>query len=337
MEDVKETNDVTPVRNYKDSVFRMLFSEKERLLSLYNALNGTEYTDPDELEINTLENAIYLGRKNDISFIIQNQMYLYEHQSTLNPNMPLRNLFYVASLYTRMVDDEKLLSRKAFRLPKPYFVVFYNGTDKQPERLLLKLSELYEPGSGENRIRITDEQPELELKTLVININRGYNEELKQSCRDLYGYMVYVDKVREYAKRYPLETAVEMAINYCIEHDILSDFLRKRRAEVMSMSIFEYNQEAHLRQVAEENRADGWEEGRKTGHREGKIEGHREGKREGLREGKISGIIELLAELGPIPEDVSLRIQSETDLTVLSGWNKLAAKCESIEDFITGM
>ena len=94
-----------------------------------------------------------------------------------------------------------------------------------------------------------------------------------------------------------------------------------RRAEVMSMSIFEYNQEAHLRQVAEENRADGWEEGRKTGH----------------REGKIAGIIEILTELGPIPEDVSLRIQSESDLEVLSGWNKLAAKSDSMEAFIRGM
>lgn len=329
MKEVKETNEVIPVRNYKDSVFRMLFSEKERLLSLYNALNGTDYTDPDELEINTLENAIYLGRKNDISFIIQNQMYLYEHQSTLNPNMPLRNLFYVASLYTRMVDDEKLLSRKAVKLPKPYFVVFYNGTDKQPERLLLKLSELYEAGSGEKRIRIMEEQPELELKTLVININKGYNEELKESCRDLYGYMVYVDKVREFAKIYPLETAVKMAVSYCIENDILAEFLTKCRAEVMSMSIFEYDQEKHFRQIAEENRADGWEEGRKTGHREGKIEGH--------REGKISGIIELLAELSPIPDEVSLRIQSEKDLAVLSGWLKLAAKSDSLEEFVRRM
>lgn len=235
--------------------------------------------------------------------------------------MPLRNLFYVASLYTRMVDDEKLLSRKAVKLPKPYFVVFYNGTDKQPERLLLKLSELYEAGSGEKRIRIMEEQPELELKTLVININKGYNEELKESCRDLYGYMVYVDKVREFAKIYPLETAVKMAVSYCIENDILAEFLTKCRAEVMSMSIFEYDQEKHFRQIAEENRAAGWEEGRKTGH----------------REGKISGIIELLAELSPIPDEVSLRIQSEKDLAVLSGWLKLAAKSDSLEEFVRRM
>ena len=154
-----------------------------------------------------------------------------------------------------MIGDRELFSTKAVSLPKPYFVVFYNGTDEQPERLLLKLTELYETGDRESRIRITEEQPELELKTLVININRGYNEELKRSCRDLYGYMGYVDKVREFAKIYPREVAVKMAIDYCIEHDILADFLTARRAEVMSMSIFEYDQEAHLRQVAEENKA----------------------------------------------------------------------------------
>ncbi len=319
---MEKVNDgAVPVRNYKDSVFRMLFSAKKPLLSLYNALNRTNYTDPEQLEINTLENAIYLGKKNDISFIIQSQMYLYEHQSSLNPNMPLRNLFYVASLYTRMVDDRNLFSTKVVSLPKPYFVVFYNGTEEQPERLLLKLSELYETGDGEDRIRITDEQPELELKTLVVNINKGYNEELKKSCRDLYGYMVYVDKVREFAKNHPLERAVEMAISYCIENDILAEFLTARRAEVMSMSIFEYNQKEHLRQVAEENHAMGWEKGRIAGH----------------REGKIAGIFELLSEHGPVPDEVSQRIQSEDNLSVLTGWLKLAAKAETMEDFVRRM
>ena len=264
MEKTNET--VAPTRLYKDSVFRMLFSDKERLLSLYNALNGTDYTDPDELEINTLENAIYLGRKNDISFIIHSQMYLYEHQSTVNPNMPLRNLFYVASLFTRMVTEKNLFSKQPVRLPKPYFVVFYNGTEEQPERRILRLSELYEPKVNREMIRLVKEQPELELKTLVININKGHNEELKKSCRDLYEYMVYVDKVRGYAKDYPLEKAVEMAISYCIKNGILAAFLLERRAEVMSMSIFEYDQELHFRQIAEENQEAGW----KKGHQEGR-------------------------------------------------------------------
>lgn len=259
MERTKEV--ATPIRNYKDSVFRMLFSEKKPLLSLYNALNGTDYTDPEELEINTLENAIYLGRKNDVSFIIGSQLYLYEHQSTMNPNIPLRNLFYVASLYTRMVGTRNEFSSQPVSLPRPYFVVFYNGTEEQPEHRIFRLSDLYESKPDREMIRLTKEQPELELKTLAININKGYNEELKKSCRDLYGYMVYVDKVREFAKNHPLEKAVEMAITYCIQNDILAEFLSKRRTEVMSMSIFEYNQEEHFRQIAKENLAAGKNEG----------------------------------------------------------------------------
>ena len=289
----KETT--MPIRNYKDSVFRMLFSEPEALLGLYNALNGTDYTDPEELEINTLENAIYLGRKNDISFIIQSQMYLYEQQSTTNPNIPLRNLFYVASLYTRMVSDRNLnlFGSKPVHLPKPYFVVFYNGTVTQPERRIFRLSELYEPKTCREMIKMTGEQPDMELKTLAININKGYNEELKKSCRDLYGYITYVDKVREFAKDQPLEKAVERAITHCIENDILAEFLSKRRAEVMSMSIFEYDQEKHFRQIAEENMAEGWEKGRLAGREEGIAIGKAEGKRLATLE-NIRGLMDSL-------------------------------------------
>ena len=84
-------------RNYKDTVFRMLFNNKEALLSLYNAINGTHYDKTDDLEIITLENAVYMAMKNDIAFILGLYMNLYEHQSTLNPNMPLRDLFYIAN------------------------------------------------------------------------------------------------------------------------------------------------------------------------------------------------------------------------------------------------
>ena len=299
---MKKTNETAvPTRLYKDSVFRMLFSDKERLLNLYNALNGTNYTDPDELEINTLENAIYLGRKNDISFIIHSQMYLYEHQSTVNPNMPLRNLFYVASLFTRMVTEKNLLSKQPIHLPKPYFVVFYNGTEEQPERRLLRLSELYEPKVNREMIRLAEEQPELELKTLVININKGYNKELKKSCRDLYEYMVYVVKVREYAKDYPLEKAVKNAIAYCIKNGILAAFLLERRAEVMSMSIFEYNQELHFRQIAEENQEAGWKKG------------HQEGETQGKMMEKLSNLKSLMETLGLTAEQAmkALKVPEE--------------------------
>ncbi len=298
-----------PIRNYKDSVFRMLFSEKDALLRLYNALNGTAYTDPDELEINTIENAIYLGRKNDISFIIYSQMYLYEHQSTVNPNMPLRNLFYLAEVYTRITANENLHGSRLVQVPRPHFIVFYNGKDELPEYLTLRLSQAFLPV-----VECGDSSEDVELKTRLININRGHNEELKKNCEDLYGYMVYVDRVRENAKRCSLESAVEMAIDSCIRDGILEDFLQKRRAEVMSMSLYEYDQEKHFRQIAEDSRSEGWEAGK--------------------AEGKAETIVSILSEYGPVSPELSAMIMSEKNLDKLSQWIKIAIRATSIEEFI---
>lgn len=136
------------VRNYRDTLFRMLFRDKERLLSLFNAVNGTHYDDPGELMITTLEGALYLGMKNDVSCMIDMMMQLYEHQSTVNPNMPLRNLFYVSDLLQKYVYEKGLdiYSRKQIKIPTPKFVVFYNGEEEQPERkefLLKNKAEVY--------------------------------------------------------------------------------------------------------------------------------------------------------------------------------------------------
>lgn len=116
-------------RNYKDTVFRMLFRKKENLLSLYNALNKTAYTDVEGLEVTTLENAVYMNYKNDISFIFDYELMLYEHQSTVNPNVPLRDLIYVTKVLQGRIKDESLYGKTLVRLPTPRFVVFYNGTE----------------------------------------------------------------------------------------------------------------------------------------------------------------------------------------------------------------
>ena len=123
-----QSNTPTANRKYKDTVFRMLFSDRENLLSLYNAVNGTTYERSEELEIVTLENAIYMGMKNDLAFIIDTNLFLYEHQSTYNPNMPLRDLFYISSEYQKLVDHKSLYSSALQKIPAPYFIVFYNGT-----------------------------------------------------------------------------------------------------------------------------------------------------------------------------------------------------------------
>ncbi len=238
-------------RNYKDTIFRMLFKEKENLLSLYNALNGTCYADVDCLEITTLENAVYMNYKNDVSFVIAHELLLYEHQSTVNPNMPLRDLFYVSSVLQGRVRDEDLYGRRMIRIPAPKFVVFYNGMDLQPERRVLRLSDAFEKQL---------EQPELELTVSVYNVNLGNNVELLAACRLLKEYAQYVELVRKYARAMPFPEAVEKAVNYCIGNGILADFLCKNRAEAIAVSIFEYDEEKHMRNEREEGREEGREE-----------------------------------------------------------------------------
>ena len=229
-----QSNTPTANRKYKDTVFRMLFSDRENLLSLYNAVNGTTYERSEELEIVTLENAIYMGMKNDLAFIIDTNLFLYEHQSTYNPNMPLRDLFYISSEYQKLVDHKSLYSSVLQKIPAPYFIVFYNGTEKVEDRWENALSEAYENLTGE---------PRLELKVITLNINEGHNKELMEQCRTLREYAQYVAKVRKYTKEMELDAAVECTVAECIRDGILRDFLRKNRAEVIAMSIFEYDKE----------------------------------------------------------------------------------------------
>lgn len=128
-----KVNRVRANRKYKDTVFRILFSDKEHLLSLYNAVSGKTYTDPEQLQIVTLENAVYMGMKNDLAFIIDTNLFLYEHQSTYSANMPQRDLFYIASEYQKLVDKKSLYSSKLQKIPAPKFLVFYNGTEEMED------------------------------------------------------------------------------------------------------------------------------------------------------------------------------------------------------------
>lgn len=241
----------TTQKKYKDTIFRMLFKEPENGLSLYNGLNGTAYTDTTLMEYNTLENAIYMSMKNDLSFVIAHQMSLYEHQSTMNPNMPLRDLFYVAEMLQKLVKDKSIYSSGLIKIPTPQFIVFYNGTENVPEKMELRLSDAFET---------LEEEPALELVVTVLNINAGMNEALKEKCPILREYMHYVDKVRNYAKGMELETAVELAIQECISENILRDFLTEQRAEVTMLSIFEYDEERELKLIREDEREIGRQE-----------------------------------------------------------------------------
>ena len=243
---------ITVQRNQKDTVFRMIFKEKENLLGLYNALNKTTYTDVKNLEITTLENAVYMNYKNDISFVFDFNLMLYEHQSTVNPNMPLRDLIYVSKVLQGRIKDDNLYSSSLVRIPAPKFIVFYNGVDFQPELQLLKLSDAFER---------KPELPELELSVWVYNINLGHNTELLEACHLLKEYAQYVEQVRIFAKKLPFGEAVENAVTHCISHGILTDFLSKNRAEAIAVSILEYNEEKHLKDERDEWRKIGRKEG----------------------------------------------------------------------------
>lgn len=298
--------------NYKDTVFRMLFQEKTRLLDLYNAVSGKEYEDPEKLEIVTLENAIYMGMKNDMAFLIDFNLYLYEHQSTISKNMPFRFLQYVTAEYGRLTVTDNLYAEKLAKIPAPHFIVFYNGAAACPERDELKLSDAFE---------IQENDPELELRVKVLNINKGFNQNLKEQCRTLEEYMQYVDRVRIYAKDTGIEKAVDRAIDECIEQGILREFLLKSKAEVKRMSIFEYDEEATRKAISEDAFKRGMERGKQ------------EGIEQGIDRGRQESILQLLGESGPVSSELKEEIMAEEDGEVLKKWLKLAARVESIDEF----
>lgn len=264
-------SDTNVRRDYKDTMFRMLFKEKENLLSLYNALNKTSYTNTDDLEITTLESAVYMNYKNDVSFVFHSELLLYEHQSTINPNMPLRNLVYVSKVLRGITKNENLYGSALVKIPAPKFVIFYNGTDPQPERWMLRLSDAFESKESaqdklpEESELSKQEQPNLELLVTAYNINFGYNPELMEACRLLKEYAQYVEQVRKYAKEMEFPSAVEQAVDYCIHNGILSDFLSKNRAEAIEMSIFEYDEEKHIKSEKALSYKEGIEKGIERG------------------------------------------------------------------------
>ena len=273
-------------RNYKDTVFRMLFQDRENLLSLYNAVNGTAYEDVDGLVITTLQDAVYMNYKNDVSFVFDFTLSIYEHQSTVNQNMPLRDLIYVSKVLQGQMKDQDIYSSRQIKLPTPKFVVFYNGTDEQPEKQTLRLSDAYEKQL---------EEVELELTVTVYNINYGHNQKLLEACQTLKEYAQYVAAVREYAKEMPLAEAVESAVDSCIRQGILADFLRKNRAEAIEMSIFEYDEEKHLKSEREIWLA--------------------EGTQAGIEKGIASEIVSMGLECGLSKEQVLHRLQAKLNIS----------------------
>lgn len=289
---MSETKEVMPVNfKYKARIFEMLYSDKKELLDLYNAVNGTAYDNPEELEINTLENAIYMAMHNDVSFVIDTMLSLYEHQSTYSPNLPLRYLFYISDLYSKITKDANLYGEKMIKIPTPKFIIFYNGEEKRAEKEILKLSAMY---------LSQEDTPSLELEALFLNINPGYNENLKRVCKSLSDYAEYTNRVRRYAKEKPIEEAVEKAIIECIQEGILVKFLSEHRAEAKKVSIYEYDQEKHLRME----------------RRDAKAEGFLQGKTEGIvagRNGLLEELVKKKLQKNKSPEIIAEELEEDID------------------------
>lgn len=236
-------------KKYKDTVFRLLFGkDKNELLKLYNAVNGSSYTNPDDLTINTLEDALYVSMRNDVSFVFQDELGLYEHQSTLNPNLPLRDLFYVSDLLQEMTAERNIYGSRRITIPAPRFYVFYNGEEDPAQITEYRLSDMFEKN---------EETPELELIVKVININEGQNNKVLNNCTTLQEYAKFIAMIRENQKTMSINKAVTKAVNDCIEQEILKDFLLKHKAQVIKMSIYEYDENKQRRFDREEGREEG--------------------------------------------------------------------------------
>ena len=235
MEDT-ETN-----RTFKDSVFTMLFGEKEKLLELYNAIENKSYGMDTDIRITTLGSAVYKGVVNDISFVIDGKLVvLIEHQSTINENMPLRMLIYLAENYKKIVNSDELYAEKRIPIPKPEFIVLYNGLDKFPDHETYKLSDMYAEPDVEALGR-------LELEVEVYNINEGRNAEMVKRSEALKGYSFFIYLAREYAKTMvDRDAAIKQAIDDCIAQGVLGKFLKENSTKVFNMLTQEWKWDTAL-------------------------------------------------------------------------------------------
>lgn len=270
-------------------------------------MNGSNYTNADELIFTTLDDVVYMKMKNDVSFLFDKTLSLYEHQSTYNPNMPLRGFLYFADLYRQLIkDNERIYSKYIVKIPAPRYIVFYNGDTKDmPESVKeLHLSDAFD---------MPVEQGKFEWTATLININTGMNPELLKKCKALGGYVTFVDKVKNYSKSMSLTEAVDQAVDECVEDGVLEGFFNKHRREVRNMVLTEFDEEKFLKMVRAEERA--------------------EGHKAGLAEGERNLLIKILSDLGPVSKELQSTIQNIDDAT-LKQWTKLASRAESMQEFL---
>ena len=292
-------------KNHKDSVFTKLFGNEETLLELYSALEGTHYGKDTKIRITTLDDTLYMERKNDISFVIDGKIVvLIEHQSTINENMPLRMLFYISRLYEKITNEreENLYRKGIITIPKPEFIVLYNGEDEAPDEQTLRLSDMFAKHGKKSTI-------DLELTVKVLNINKGHNLEIAARSLVLSDYETFIEVIREYKKKTKdLRTAMELAVKECIRRNILKNFLKANASEVMNMLFGEWNWDKAL-EVRE-------------------MEGYEKGIEEGIEKGREEGVEQFakLIEQGVSVAEAKKRLGIKNKSPLKSGKNIIAKK-----------
>ena len=243
-------------REFKSDVFSMLMENPKNALEVYNALNNSSIEDPNLVDICTLEKGISLTVRNDAAFIVDASLSVYEHQSTVCPNMPMRSLIYFTYMVEKLVKNQHIYGSKLVKIPEPQFVVFYNGDRDQPELQELRLSDAFQKKTVE---------PQVELICKVYNINAGKNETLLSKCKVLKDYMTFVDNVKSFYTEQDYEDlarAINRAIDKCIKENVLAEFLQENRDEVVQVTTLDYTFDRQIMLEREDALAEGRAEGR---------------------------------------------------------------------------
>lgn len=300
-------------REVKDSAFTTFFGEPENASELYAALGDTEVS-PEDITYVTLEGVLFIARKNDLAFTVKNRvLVISEHQSTINENMPLRDLLYLGRTLEKLLDEKNLYRRKMISIPTPEFYVFYNGDDPFPTEKILRLSDAYLDKT---------EHPMLELKVKLININLASGHRLLKECRPMYEYSWFIQQIKDYlAAGWNRDDAIAQAVRDCLDEGIMAEFMQEHGTEAVNMLYTQWNWDDAMEVEREEAYEDGVEAGMAAGQTLGDLNRSRQ------------DILDLLEDLGEIPEDIQSCIHTEEDTQILRRWFKAAAKAVSFDAF----
>ncbi len=317
----KESGRVISNREVKDSAFTAYFGEPENASRLYAALGDEEVT-PDDITYVTLEGVLFVARKNDLAFTVKNRvLVISEHQSTINENMPLRDLLYLGRTLEKLLDERTLYKRRQFRIPTPEFYVFYNGNEICPPEKILRLSDAFLDKT---------EHPMVELEVKVININLPAGHKLLKECRPMYEYSWFIQRIKEYlGAGWVRGEAIKRAVRDCKVEGVLTEFIRNHGSEVVNMLYTQWNYD----DAVEVEREEAYEDGREAGMALGKLIGIAEGRAEGERQ----VICTFLERLGEIPRDIRQRIDREEDSRILKKWYIMASAVKDFDTFRENM